>query len=131
MAETPLPRNYFEGTEFKDSINNERRSLLAYIAERGTEGAAAYNHARQLTQKARATSSERAHARGAAVNAPQTLMAKIQDDVDSLNNAYRDALAMSSVGHGREMDRIALGSSAYKDAMVAAQPGSPSGPAIV
>jgi hypothetical protein len=120
---TPLPRNYFAGTEFKDSISNEKRALLALIAERGTEGAAAYAASKATSDAARASSSEKAAARGAAVNAPSTLLQGINDDYDSVNNAYRDAMAYEQLSHGREMDRIALANSSYKDALVASQPG--------
>jgi len=123
MVATPLPRNYFDGTEFADSIANEKRALLALIAERGTEGAAAYNAAKELSDSTRAASSEGAAAHGAAVNSSKALTAKINNDYDAVNNAYRDAMAYEQLGHGREMDRIALSNSAYKDAVMAAQPG--------
>lgn len=119
MAE---PKNYFAGTEFTDSIANEKRALLALIAERGSEGQAEWNRAQELSNAARTSGLELAAARGAAVNAPPALQTGISQDYDKINMAYRDAMAQSSLGHGREMDRIALANSAYKDAMIAQQP---------
>ena len=117
-----MPKNYFEGTEFTDSIANEKRALLALIAERGAEGQADYDRAKTLSDSARASSLEGAAARGYHVNAPAAVQAGIKQDYDKINMAYRDAMAQSQLGHGREMDRIALANSSYKDAMIAQQP---------
>ena len=114
------PTNYFAGTEFEDSIENEKRALLAFVAERGTEGQAAYEAARSSSTAARAASSERAAARGAAINSSEALNTEIQNDYDLVNNVYRDQLSQSQLSHGREMDRIALADAAYQNAIKAA-----------
>lgn len=98
-----------------EQIQNEKRALLALMAERGTEGQIEFERNKQLAQAARAASIERAAARGAQINAPATLAQELTQDYDSV---LKNQLAMSDAGmlaHGREMDRISAANAAYMD----------------
>lgn len=104
----------------RPSLKNERRALLASMAEFGTGGLAAYQQARNQTEQSRAASIEKAAARGAAVHAPRALGTELISEYDTLMSGLTDAQSSGMISHGREMDRIAAANAAYLDQIGAA-----------
>lgn len=96
-----------------ESMQNERRALLALMAEHGTEGQAELVKAQEAARATRSASVERAAARGAAIHAPSTLAAEIGQEDERVMAGLLDAQQSSIIGHGREMDRIAAANAAY------------------
>jgi len=103
-----------------ESMKNEKRAILAAMAEHGTEGQAEYEKAQQAATAARKSSIEMAAARGAQVSAPGTLAAELTQDYDALVGPLTDNTTSAMIGHGREMDRIAAANAAYLDQVAAA-----------
>jgi hypothetical protein len=114
------PTNYLDYAQ--PGLQNEKRALLALIAEKGTEGQAEWERQRQAALEARRASLEAAAARGSAVNAPAALQAELAQDYDRLMGGLRDAGVQAQMSHGREMDRIAAANAAYYDQMMAGVP---------
>ena len=120
MAEdTATATNFYAGSDFGDSIDNQKRALLASVAERGAEGAQAFKTAQAETAATRQTALNQAAARGAAINAPTSLNAELNDSYDSMSNI---GLGDSALSHDREIARIGAANSAYLDQMKASGP---------
>jgi len=117
---TTLPTNLFEGDDFKDAVNNEKRALLAAIAEHGSAGAQAFEQAKQDALATRAKSNEKAAARGAAIHAPEALQTIIAQKYDELIAPLTDARTGAAISHGRELDRLAAANAAFMDQTAAA-----------
>lgn len=101
-------------------LQNERRALLALMAERGTEAQAEFAAGRAAAETVRRQGIERAAARGMAIHAPDALQAELTQDFDATTRVLADNRAAAALGHGREMDRIAAANAAYLDAVGAA-----------
>jgi len=116
---TDTPTSSFAGPNFDTSIDNQKRALLAAMAERGAEGAQAFKTAQQTNSEQRQASLNQAAARGAAINAPESLNAELNTSFDAMSNV---GLGDSALSHDREMARITAANTAYLDQMKAAGP---------
>lgn len=103
-----------------EANKQEKRALLAMMAEKGTEGAAEYERNKQLAKDSRASSVEMAAARGSQVHAPSTLQAGIEQDYDEQMAGILANTDAGMLEHAREMDRISSASGSYIDAASAA-----------
>lgn len=99
---------------------NEKRAMLAMIAEHGTEGQLEWERNQRLAREGRSGTLDEAAARGAAQHAPRALNAEFAVNYDAATDAYSKAEAQAMLAHGREMDRIAASNSAYMDALMQA-----------
>jgi len=111
--------NFYAGDNFSDSMDNQKRALLAAMAERGAEGAQAFKTAQADTAAQRQASLNAAAARGAAINAPESLNAELNDSYDAMQNI---GLGDSALSHDREIARITAANTAYLDQMKASGP---------
>ena len=119
MAEYDNQTSTFAGDNFSTSMDNQKRALLASMAERGAEGAQAFKTAQATNADQRQVALNAAAARGAAINAPDTLNAELRDTFDSMSNV---GLGDSALSSEREMARIAASNSAYLDQMKTVAP---------
>ena len=103
-----------------EANKQEKRALLAMMAEKGTEGAAEYERNKQITKDTRASSVEMAAARGNQVHAPSTLQAENEQDYDAQMAGILANTDDGMLSHAREMDRISAANGAYIDAAAAA-----------
>lgn len=120
-GKTPTPPENLM-THAQPGIENEKRALLALIAEKGTEGYAEWERQKAQAGAARAATLEKAAARGGAAQAPAALMAELAQDYDGMIGGYTDAAVQAQMSHGREMDRIGAANAAYMDQMGSAVP---------
>jgi hypothetical protein len=119
MAEYDNQTSTFAGDNYSTSIDNQKRALLASMAERGAEGAQAFKTAQANNADRRQVALNAAAARGAAINAPESLNAELRDTFDSMSNV---GLGDSALSAEREMARIAASNSAYLDQMKTVAP---------
>lgn len=119
MAEKATTPTGVQYTDFHadtpESMKNEKRAILALMAEMGTEGQIEYERARRRAIEARNRSVEIAAARGMQIGAPSALQAELNADYDKLVGPLMDNLVAAQTGHGREMDRIQAANAAYLD----------------
>lgn len=118
MAE---PKNVagYEYTPLYDDVppqlKNERRALLALMAENGSDAVRQFNQEKRRQQTLRNQSIEAAAARGQAVHAPRALETNIAQGYDSINNGIAGASQEALLAHNRELDRIGMANAAYMD----------------
>jgi hypothetical protein len=103
-----------------ESIKNEKRALLAAIAEFGTEGKVEFSKAKSEAEKIRESSNELAAARGSAINAPEALNSELTTNFDDQLGRLDNNLLDAEIGHGREIDRISAANAAFLDQISAA-----------
>jgi len=111
--------NFYAGDDFSDSMDNQKRSLLAAMAERGAEGAQAFKTAQTESAASRQAALNAAASRGAAINAPESLNAELNTSYDAMSNI---GLGDSALSSEREMSRISAANAAYLDQMKASGP---------
>ena len=119
MAEYDNQTSTFAGDNYSTSIDNQRRALLAAVAEGGAEGAQAFKTAQANNADRRQGALNAAAARGAAIHAPESLNAELRDTFDSMSNV---GLGDSALSSEREQARIAASNSAYLDQMKTVAP---------
>ena len=116
---TAPPNNFFAGDNFNRSVTQQKRAMLAAIAEHGAEGAEAFKSAKASNQSTRKAALNAAAARGAAIHAPEALQSELNTTYDSLQNV---GLGDSALTHDREMSRAAAANAAFLDQIKAVGP---------